>query len=347
MGLFEIEVVEGLETHCLDEIRVTLPKAKIAYQTKGAIGIKAKNRDWEALHHLKRAIAVYSVERFNIPRPKALLGQAHFDRLQAQWLDILRHHDTSLFEAIGLQAAGAESPTMQRLLVRMGEMFGLVVGEQGDLLVRVRKQNEAFYQGWEVLMRTTPRPLATRDWRVEDYHGALNGTVANIIVAMLDIPRDAPLLNVACGSGTLMIERYQQLVRQNGMSIGIDLQSESIAKARANQVAFEVHHGKVPLMWLHGDAQDLPFDASTWDYVVADLPFGQAIGSHSENEMLYPALLREVGRVAKEGARWAIITHELTLMERVLKQQDLWLCEQATQINLRGLHPKVYLLKRQ
>ena len=33
--------------------------------------------------------------------------------------------------------------------------------------------------GWETLVRTTPRPLATRYWRVCNYEAALNATVAH------------------------------------------------------------------------------------------------------------------------------------------------------------------------
>ena len=48
----------------------------------------------------------------------------------------------------------------------------------------------------------------------------------------------------------------------------------------------------------------LPFPENSFDVITADLPWGQLIGSHQENEWLYPAVLAEAARVIAQGGRF-------------------------------------------
>ena len=68
------------------------------------------------------------------------------------------------------------------------------------------------------------------------------------------------------------------------------------------------------------DGQRLPLPNRTMDALCADLPFGHRIGSHEENVRLYPLILDEAARVARPGARFVLITHEVRLLEQVPRQ---------------------------
>ncbi|RRR75605.1 MAG: RNA methyltransferase, partial [Candidatus Viridilinea halotolerans] len=78
----------------------------------------------------------------------------------------------------------------------------------------------------------------------------------------------------------------------------------------------------------------------------ADLPFGHLVGSHDENVRLYPALLDEAARVARPDARCALLSHEVRLMERLLAERPQWQVEQALRVDLGGLYPRIFLLRR-
>jgi 23S rRNA G2445 N2-methylase RlmL len=90
----------------------------------------------------------------------------------------------------------------------------------------------------------------------------------------------------------------------------------------------------------------LPIAAASASHIAADLPFGQRMGSHEVNLALYPRVLKEAGRVARVGARFVLITHEVHLMDRLLRDTALWSTESVISVNLRGLHPRIYVLRR-
>ena len=92
------------------------------------------------------------------------------------------------------------------------------------------------------------------------------------------------------------------------------------------------------------DATRLPLPDAGVDAIVADLPFGHRVGSHDDNKALYPAILREAGRVAKPGARCVLITAEVKLMEAALTPTlSQWERGQTLRVNLGGLRPAIFV----
>jgi tRNA (guanine6-N2)-methyltransferase len=126
-------------------------------------------------------------------------------------------------------------------------------------------------------------------------------------------------------------------------AIGCDTSAEALACARANLGAAGLA-GRAELHpW---DVRALPLPDRSVDVVVADLPFGHLVGSHAENVALYPALLAEAARVARPGARAALLSHELRLMERLLDESAAWALESATRVDVGGLNPRIFVLRR-
>jgi len=195
--------------------------------------------------------------------------------------------------------------------------------------------------GWDALIRISPRPLATRDWRVCNYEGALNATIAHAIAHMLTPRADDVFLNAACGSGSLLIERLTST--NAALAVGVDHSPEALACTRQNITAAQLT--RAPSLIL-ADLHTLPFNNRTFNALCADLPFGQLVGSHDSNRTLYPAALSELGRVAQPQARLALITHEVRLMETVLGKQHTWQLDHTVTVTQRGLHPRIYLLRK-
>jgi 16S rRNA G966 N2-methylase RsmD len=386
--LFEAEIVEGIEALAENELR-QLREVQIVSRGRGAVQFTYVG-NLRRLQSLKLTQAIYAVQPFAVPRPKALLGDQHFRAIMTQVDAVLVAWPRNTFKTIHIAAAGAESGVMQRVLADLARQTGLQPNlEEGDLLLRIRsksqkprvKRQELRIQSqesriqntevkvmgkrlgsalstqystlnsqlstlnspaWEVLTRLTPRPLATRAWRVCNYEGALNATVARAMALLTQPQPTDVVLNVFCGSGSLLIE--SGLWGEAAQMMGCDI--NQLARDCAEQNIKAAALAKAPQV-MDWDARQLPLLDQSVDVLLADLPFGNLLGSHRDNLKLYPEVLREAARVAKPNARFVLITHEIKLIEAVLTDlSGLWQVKESLKVTLRGLHPRIYILNR-
>lgn len=332
---YEAEVAEGLESIAEQEIRA-IPNLTNILTLKSGVQFHY-NHDFKHLLTLKTVNSVYLVLSYDVPRPKALLGHQHFHRL-LEAIKFVRRQPDSTFESLYFSMAGADSSVMKRLKSEISQHTNLKLRDEGDLLIRIRRTKS----GWDVLIRLTPRPLATRDWRVCNLEGALNAPTARAMAILAPLKSIDHYLNIACGSGTLLIETVAQYNLQ--YAIGVDNDLHALNCAEAN-----VRHANIASLTtlLHGDARNLSIPSNSIDVIHADLPFGQLVGSHQDNLQLYPAILGEAHRVLKPQGRFILITHEIRLMDMLLEKAGLWHNERTLKISLRGLHPRIYVLRKQ
>lgn len=380
----EADVVPGLEPFARDEISARLGKhlQHLAIPSEGTLTFDYSG-DLRELLKLRSVVAIYMVNHYPVPRPKALLGHQYFTSVLATIETVLKLHPDGTFRTIRISAAGEESAVLHRLREELAAHFGLIpITDEADLLLRLRnasphlnpllrggegdngphpnpllrwgegeintnsklkaQNSELAEGGWEVLTRISPRPLVTRAWRVSNMPGALNATVAYAMAKLTKPQADDVFLNLACGSGSLLIERLA-MVRAH-LALGCDIDRAALNHAAANLAAFQYGESAVLGEW---DATHLPLKSRSVNALGADLPFGALIGSHAENEQLYPALLREAARVARSGSRFVALTHEIRLMEKVLAEQGkLWRLERTIRVKFGGLTPGIYLLRR-
>ncbi len=297
--------------------------------------------DLQALLDLRSCGAVYLVRHFPVPRPRALLGHQHFEALAETITTVRALFPPDAYRTLYLSAAGESSSVLTRLKTELAERTGLAVAaEEGDLLLRLRRGPGG--TGWEALVRLSPRPLATRQWRVCHWPGSLNATLAYAMMRLTEPAADDRVLNLACGSGTLLVERLAQAPAR--LAIGCDTDAAALDCARRNLHAagYDQH------VRLEGwNAGQLPLEAGSVSVICADLPFGQLVGSHRQNEALYPRLLAEAARVAMPGARMVLLTHEVRLLERVAQEQaGQWYLEALLPVRSSGMTPRIYLFRR-
>lgn len=335
----EIDAAPGLEDVLWQELLALLPgRVERLAVRPGSLRIHCRG-DLRTLLRLRTAQAVYSLRRFAIPRPKAFLGDQHFKTLLAQ---IEQARDIGgEFHSLFLNAAGSDSSVMTRLKTDLAERADLVLAErEGDLLLRIRPAPEP-ESGWETLVRLTPRPLGTRAWRVCSREGSLNAAVAAAMIRLSAPTPDDRVLNIGCGGGTLLIERAafgpaHQLAGYDTDPAALECAAQNVGAAGfGSQIELRL-----------GDARELPMAAGSINVLLADLPFGQLVGSHTSNLLLYPALLDEAARVTVRGGRAVIITHEIKLLESLLEEHPKWSLQQMLKITLNGLHPRIYVLER-
>lgn len=314
--------------------------------------------DWSGdprdLHALRTVQSVARVWRFAVPRPKALLGDAALRALLTGLRALRTAAEPARFSALRLSAAGRESPVMQRLAQALAEGLELPLRADGDLLVRVRPAAEG---GWEVLARTTPRPLTVRPWRVCDRPGGLDTGLAAALVRLAGVHPNERVCNPMLGSGTLLIERA--LAGPAACLHGFDLDPAALACAERNAAAAGV--GERLRLWRADaaapsqDAGGAPPDpagdgarapSTRYDLLLVDPPWGDAVGEHAANATLYAALLTSLARLAVKGGRLVFVTHEVRLTERLLSGHPAWRLHHQRRVWQGGHQPLCLLLER-
>lgn len=337
---YEAEVILGLEAIATDELRRVFPDltSEIRQSRAGFLRFRFAG-DAAELKTIRTVIALYRIHSFAIPRPRAFLGHEHFTRL----LRILRGAARGLGsppKTMGIAAAGSHTAVMRRLRQETCQALGLRYAEddKGELFLRLARQTNG--SGWEALVRTTASPLSKRDYRVIDVPGALNATVAYAMTRLGRSRKRQVVLNLCSGSSTILIEHA--LTDPEDLLLAIDNRREMLEIGRQNAQSARKDHR---IRHLLADARQAPLPAASLDLLYADLPFGHHMGSHEDNLKLYPDLLREANRLAKPRATFVVLTHDIRLMNRAIRESN-WRLRSETKINLRGLHPRLFVLER-
>jgi SAM-dependent methyltransferase len=341
---FEAEVLPGLAPFAADELLAT-GHAEVAAPRTAPERADAVPFTWRGprapLEALRTVTSVQRRLRFDVPRPKALLGEAHAATIRDE-LQRVRRDAAAPFHGLRLEAAGRDTPVMRRLRAALADAAGLPDDpERGDLQVRLRPApGGARAGGWEVLIRLTPRPLSARPWRVANLPGGLNACVAAAAWRWLGRAPEDRVLNAMCGSGTLLIERAAS--GPAARLVGIDLDPEALAAARANLEAAGVRAE------LHeADATSAPFPEAGFDVVAADPPWGDAVGEVGELERLYAAFLREAARLTVAGGRLLVVTHALSAFDAALASATTdWRSEGTLRVFHGGHRPALHRLRR-
>jgi tRNA (guanine6-N2)-methyltransferase len=336
--LIECDVLEGLEDLAAEELSQFGNTSQLTLTCPGVVQC-IWHGDLQPLVSLRSIIAAYLSLTFAVPRPKALLGHQYFTLLLNTIAAIQRLHPHGSFATLRISAAGEDSAVMQRLRDELASQLGLQAAQdEADLLIRLRRS----HAGWEALIRISPRPLATRSWRVCNYAGAPNASLAHAMAWMTNPQSTDRILNLCCGSGTLLIERL--VLGQAQSAIGCDTNPQALACAQKNITAAGFANRVRLENW---DGTNLPLDAGSVNVFLADLPFGQLSGSHRENEVLYPRILAEAARVAAPAAWMVLLTHELRLLQQAAERNaELWQLHDIVRVRSSGMTPGVFVLER-
>lgn len=336
---FEAEVVIGLEDIAIDELRTIsdINTNSVRVTRDGFIRFTYEGLE-NRLLKLRSVIAIYAIYHFDIPRPKSILGHQNFTYLSNVLNQRIEKWKTKP-NTFGIGAAGSDSTVFQRIKHEISDAIGLDIADddKGELFIRFVPARDK--SGWEILIRLTSHPLSARHWRHINIPGALNATVAFAMTQFANTESTHQILNLCSGTATILIEQAHKPFDNPLLALDNDI--DMLKSAFINIEA----SSKDNIRQLLGEAQQTPFQPNTFDMLYADLPFGHHIGSHNENEWLYPAILSESERIAKQSATFVMITHEITLFEQSL-QTSSWSITHSRQINLSGLHPTIFVLER-
>lgn len=328
-----LEVLEGCAESALAEANELGPATALS-----PTELTVSTADLEAVRGLRRVVSAYTGLTVPARRPRELLDTGVQQRLAALLESIGRQRPRQRFTGLRLAAAGADTVEMQRLAGALADSAGVPVDPEGDLLVRVRRGPQA-PGTWQVLIRTTPRPLATRTWRTVNYPGAVNATIAATVLDRLEIGAADSVLDMTCGSGTLLIEQLHQLVPAR--LVGVDIDPAAIDAARQHQRAAR-RRGRIE--WVAADVLTAPLDGG-FSRILSNPPWGTLHGEHETNEQLLEALLSRAETLAAPDARLGVLTHEIRRMHHVLEQPSCgWVLVEEHRFFQKGHHPRLFVL---
>ena len=343
---YEVETIVGLEEFARREIRHRLGKqARIAESQllAGRIALTFDG-DMRRFDALRTAAAVHKVEAFAVPRPRALLGHQHLTRLLTAIRSVMNAHPAGSFRTFRIAAAGAGSAVFARLRQEIAAATALQATDAAaHLYIAVRRAPGA-QSGWQALIRTGAMPMSARRWRVCDMPGALNANIAAAMVSMAHGGTTERMLNMCCGSGTLMVERLG--MGRAASVTGVDISAGALQCADANLRAAG-HRSSVTL--LRADCGALPLRTASVDAITADLPYGMLTGGGNILS-LYRAALTESARVATPDASLVVITTLRRDLLAALDDARYWRMIEAIPLSIPYrsgyIKPQIYRLQR-
>lgn len=341
MALVALELLEGLAPFVEAELGRVLPATNVVGIEPTEIRIDVD--DPARTLDLRTVVAAYLSIELDIRRPRALLSPDVL-RSCTQAIDAARHiAKPQRFGSFRLSAAGSDSAELRRFRRQIEDHTDLADDpDNGEMLLRLRRSRSASTSpGWELLARLTPRPLSARSWRVANYPGALNATIAAAMVALTEPSPEDEVVDLMCGSGTLVIERLARGAPRR--LVACDIAADALDAARANQRAARLR-GKVD--YLLADARVLFEHVGGFDKLLVNLPWGELVGEHMANEELYPEVLQSAQRMARRKAVFLVLTHDIRRFERALDDVGGWLVTETWRVFQKGHRPKLYRLVR-
>ncbi len=325
-----LEVLEGCAASALEEAKQLGP-ARVVNPTE----LSLRCSDLDAVRGLRRTVAASVAISVPARRPRELRETSVQQRVTAVGERIARQRPRVRCTGLRLAAAGAHTEDMTRLAETLGRSLNLPVDPEGDMVVRVRRVGET----WQMLLRTTPRPLSTRAWRTVDYPGAVNATIAATVLDLLEVGEEDSLLDMTCGSGTFLVEQLHAV--PPARAVGVDISADAIDAARAHQRAAR-RRGRID--WIHADVLTAPLEGG-FSRILTNPPWGMLHGDHEENEELHAALLARAAELAAPQARMGVLTQEIRRMQSVLARPGCpWRLLREHRFFQKGHHPRLFLL---
>ncbi|HWR18414.1 MAG TPA: HEAT repeat domain-containing protein [Clostridia bacterium] len=151
------------------------------------------------------------------------------------------------------------------------------------------------------------------------------------------LKENARVLDPFCGSGTLLIEREKY--RSCEALTGVDIAHAAIDIARQNAAAAESH-----AKFIVNDC--LRFTANRkYDEVIANLPFGNRVGTHQQNERLYKAFVTRLSEWLKPNGVAVLYTMEFTLLKNLIRETPALKLIAQERTEAGGLMPGIFVLQ--
>lgn len=289
---------------------------------------------------IRTASALFRGIILPIDRPRGITSYEYRQAMRLLFEDVSRITPLTTFQSIRLEGAGKETATFKKLGAFFEELTSCPYrpdDPDADLVVRIRRPLRE--QGWEILVRATRRPLATRPWRESNFRGAISGPLAAAMVRLGRPSRRDVVLNLPCGSGTILGELLE--MGHVGRLIGLDISDLALAAARVNTASWP------PARAMHlvrGELCQLPFPDKVASLVISDPPWGESMGNRRDAKILCAPMLQEMNRVLADNGRIVIISPHQEQLQRAA--QPFFTLERSLRVFQRGFHPYISVFRK-
>jgi tRNA (guanine6-N2)-methyltransferase len=207
---------------------------------------------------------------------------------------------------------------------RLGWRYG--AENETELNLRVFIEHERGYVG----ARLSDHPLHSRLYKQAHLSGSLKPSVAAGMLHLAAGWPEALLLDPFCGAGTIPIEAGLSGLR----AAAGDRDPKALAAAGEN-----ARIAGVPVQLTMLDAQRLPFERRSIDFVVSNLPWGRQVQVDEPLKDLYRTVCAEVERVLRVNGAAVLLTNlpELVVFQRLAITRQV-------EISLFGQTPTILLI---
>ena len=337
--LFAADCLKGTKDLAQAEILKLGKDTQIFESGSDELIVFSASEDYNKLKTLKKMVNIYYLLCFPAKGPGNLLNIKYMSEI---CLHIQKASKNSLDfkpKTFKISAAGSDSQTFKEIISKITHFTGLTYDkENGDMLLRFRKSPNKQIDAWEVFVRLSSRPLSQRNWKTKNFVGALNPILANILYDLARPKKGDNLLNVMCGSGTILIEASER--KKLNRIVGID-NNENVLKICKEHID-NSKHSEIEIYNM--DATSLTFKDNEFDLALSDLPWGENIGNIKDNFKLYQDTLRELLRVLKQGGNLGLITQDIKNLELVIKSLNLKVIEKR-KVYQGGFYPYIVIIK--
>lgn len=181
---------------------------------------------------------------------------------------------------------------------------------------------------------------------VETGYTTLRAATCYALLRLANIKCGDIVIDPMAGSGAIPVENCSvQNDEWKSYTIAGELIDIPTQKCRVNLDAFK---GKSSYDLLQFDVTNLPLKGNSVDVIVSDLPFGRRHGSRKKNRILYPALFKEMARVARQGsARAVLLTEDYKSMLLAYDQnRSYWEMRSSCFVKIGNLNCKIFVFDR-
>ncbi len=206
-----------------------------------------------------------------------------------------------------------------------------------DCELRIEAKNgtaSVYWKLWNV-------PDDRYPWRTETVAASMHPATAACLAraALSRVNAEQPrVLDPFCGSGTLLFSIEKE--RACTALIGVDRSPDAIQKARKNARA-----GHSRTMFIQKDCRKLRAGEG-FDLVLSNLPFGNRVGTHEENEQTYRAFVRLLPELLCDGGTAVLYTMEYTLLKKLLENEPRLRLSSTARTEAGGLTPQVFFVDK-
>lgn len=206
-----------------------------------------------------------------------------------------------------------------------------------DCELRIESRNERCDLYWKVWNVDDLRYPWRRGTVPASMHPALAYALARYALSFVKKERPS-VFDPFCGSGSLLFAAEEQGSCRS--LLGVDRSGTAVAIARDNARAVNSRVRFVCRDILHFTAKEGA------DLVLSNMPFGNRVGSHRENETLYARFLKHLRYLLNDGGVTVLYTADAKLLERLIdKEPDLRLLEKR-RTSAGGLSPWIFVIDK-